>query len=82
MDPRQEHEASRWLSVFNNPAAVESRGMDPYQLDQATVSRALNIEQRGANPEHFEIVPAGGAFPPQPEFQALLDQIRVLGGGQ
>lgn len=50
--------------------------------DQSTVAEALSIEQRGANLEHFEIVPAGGAFPPEAEFQALLDEIRVLGGGR
>ncbi len=72
----------RGLSVFNNPEAVASRGMVPFEVDQSTVSDALSIEQRGGNLEHFEIVPAGGAFPPQNEFQSLLDEIEVFGGGE
>lgn len=70
----------RGLSLFNNPAAIERLGMVPYEVDQSTLSEQLSIEQRGANPEHFEIVPAGEAFPPQEDFQPLLDQIRVLEG--
>jgi len=29
----------------------------------------------------FEIVPSGGSFPPQNEFQSLLYRIKVFGGG-
>jgi hypothetical protein len=71
----------RGLSVFNNRAAIERLGLDPYEIDQSSLSDLLSIEQRGINPEHFEIVPASGAFPPQDEFQALLDQLQVLEGG-
>jgi len=70
----------RGLSVFNNAEALNARGMKPFEIERSTVSSALSIEQRGANMEHFEIVPAGGEFPPEDVFQELLNAIRVLGG--
>jgi len=69
----------RGLSLFNSPDAITSRGMVPYEIDQSTVPEGLTIEQRGANLDHFEIIPANGEYVPPEEFQALLDQIGVMG---
>jgi hypothetical protein len=56
-------------------------GFVAYEVDQSSLPAELVIEQRGGNADHYEIVPADGAFPPEEEFQALLDQVSVFGGG-
>jgi hypothetical protein len=50
-------------------------GFVAYEVDQSSLPAELVIEQRGGNADHYEIVPADGAFPPEEEFQALLDQV-------
>lgn len=70
----------RGLSLFDNPEDIISRGMDPYEVEQGSLPSDLSIEQRGGNPAHFEIVPANGAFPPEDEFQALLNEVQVVEG--
>jgi RHS repeat-associated protein len=68
----------RGLSVFDNPGAISSRGWVPFEIDQSTVPQELSFEQRGSDPAHFEIVPAGGGFVPLDDYQALLARIDVL----
>ena len=67
----------RGLSLFDNPESLRSKGFTPHEVDLTTVPEEVNIEQRGTDPRHFEIVPSGGAFPPESEFQGFLDLIRV-----
>jgi hypothetical protein len=52
--------------------------MVPYEVDLSSLPAGLTIEQRGGNKDHFEIVPSGGDYLPQEEFQALLDQIGTI----
>jgi hypothetical protein len=68
----------RGVSLFNNTGAITSRGMGPYEVDQSTLGDALVIEQRGGNVDHFEIVPANGEFPPEEEYQSMLDAVAFV----
>jgi hypothetical protein len=52
--------------------------MVPHEIDHSTLCNDLSIEQRGGNPDHFEVVPSGGGFPPIDVFQAWLNQIGIL----
>ena len=49
-----------------------------YEVDQSTLGDALVIEQRGGNVDHFEIVPANGEFPPEEEYQSMLDAVAFV----
>jgi hypothetical protein len=80
---------SHWVSVpVMLPALLPctsedevKRGFMPYEVNQGTLPPELVIMQRGGNADHFDIIPANEAFPPQEAFQMLLDEVEVFGGG-
>jgi hypothetical protein len=67
----------RGLSVFDNPNSVVKKGFTPHEIDPASVPEEVSIEQRGGDPRHYEVVPAGGEFPSESVFQKFLDLIRT-----
>lgn len=49
------------VSVFDNPDSVSSKGYVPHEVDMKSVPDSLQIQQRGSDPAHFEIMPKPGA---------------------
>lgn len=45
------------VSVFNNPDSVSEKGFVPHEVQPDTVPDSLKIEQRGKDPNHYEIMP-------------------------
>lgn len=45
------------VSVFNNPDSVSEKGFVPHEVQPDTVLDSLKIEQRGKDPNHYEIMP-------------------------
>lgn len=64
------------VSVFDNAASVSGKGFTPSQIDMSTVNDTLKIIQRGADPRHYEIVPASPM--PLDDYIAALSQIKVF----
>ncbi len=63
------------VSLFHNPESVSSKGFVPHEIDMATVPDTLQIKQRGADPAHFEIMPANGAKLTPEQFTAACQGI-------
>jgi hypothetical protein len=64
------------VSVFDNAESVVEKGMVPHKVDKATISPALQVKQRGADPSHFEITPADGINLTPQEFIKALECIK------
>ena len=45
------------ISVFDNPESVSGKGFVPHEIDPTSIPDTLKVQQRGADPKHFEIMP-------------------------
>lgn len=65
----------RGVSVFDNAASVEKKGLVPHRVDQSSIPKSLDVKQTGVDPHHFEITPNNNANLTPEQYQKALDCI-------
>jgi hypothetical protein len=61
--------------LFDNVASIESKGFEPFKVIPESVPPTLAIAQRGADPKHFEILPAVPMN--REQFQEELNKVKT-----